>query len=328
MKKKLFACCTMAMAAAMLVPIMTSCESFNLQDEQQQEQPTGKARVKLLFVSDSQPAASAKAAAVPVFDAATRASLVANGKRLTDLYILDYNKATGKLLQVLHQTSTAADFAEPELTLDYGEHTLKVIATRSTTSALLDAASAPWAIADNLLTPVSSVTEPVVWTSDKTSDSFGGVKDLTVAVGQNEVAVIALERLVAKMVVNSTDVFPDDCSTIDATFNEYRTFNWQTMDVIDPVENQRSSDVSSLAGTTGTTLAYFVLCPKDGYTADITFTMNRKNSTTPYATITVPNVRLERNKVTTITGSFYNHSASLSLSIKDEWQQEGNDINI
>lgn len=318
----------MAMAAAMLVPIMTSCESFNLQDEQQQEQPTGKARVKLLFVSASQPAASAKAAAVPVFDAATRASLVANGKQLTDLYILDYNKTTGKLLQVLHQTSTAADFAEPELTLDYGEHTLKVIATRSTSSALLDAASAPWAIADNLLTPVSSVTEPVVWTSDKTSDSFGGVKDLTVAVGQNEVAVITLERIVAKMVVNSTDVFPDDCSTIDASFSEYRTFNWQTMDVIDPVENQRSSDVSSLAGTTGTTLAYFVLCPKDGYTTDITFTMNRKNSTTPYATITVPNVRLERNKVTTITGSYYNHSASLSLSLKDEWQQEGNDINI
>lgn len=328
MKKKLFACCTMAMAAAMLVPIMTSCESFNLQDEQQQEQPTGKARVKLLFVSASQPAASAKAAAVPVFDAATRASLVANGKQLTDLYILDYNKTTGKLLQVLHQTSTAADFAEPELTLDYGEHTLKVIATRSTSSALLDAASAPWAIADNLLTPVSSVTEPVVWTSDKTSDSFGGVKDLTVAVGQNEVAVITLERLVAKMVVNSTDVFPDDCSTIDVTFNEYRTINWQTLDVMDHVKNQRSSDVSSLAGTIGTTLAYFVLCPKDGYTADITFTMNRKNSTTPYATITVPNVRLERNKVTTITGSYFNHSASLSLSLKDEWQQEGNDINI
>ena len=328
MKKKLFACCTMAMAAAMLVPIMTSCESFNLQDEQQQEQPTGKARVKLLFVSASQPAASAKAAAVSVFDAATRASLVANGKQLTDLYILDYNKTTGKLLQVLHQTSTAADFAEPKLTLDYGEHTLKVIATRSTSSALLDAASVPWGIADNLLTPVSSVTEPVVWTSDKTSDSFGGVKDLTVAVGQNEVAVITLERLVAKMVVNSTDVFPDDCSTIDVTFNEYRTINWQTLDVMDHVKNQRSSDVSSLAGTTGTTLAYFVLCPKDGYTADITFTMNRKNSTTPYATSTVPNVRLERNKITTITGSYYNHSASLSLFLKDEWQQEGNDINI
>lgn len=327
MKKKLFVCCTMAMATAMLVPIMTSCESFNLQDEQQQEQPTGKACVKLLFVSASQPAASAKAAAVPVFDAATRASLTANGKELTDLYILDYNKTTGKLLQVLHQMSTAADFAEPELTLDYGEHTLKVIATRSTSSTLLDAASAPWAITDNLLTPVSA-TEPVVWTSDKTSDSFGAVKDLTVAVGQNEVAVITLERIVAKMVVNSTDVFPNDCSTIDAAFSEYRTFSWQTMDVIDPVKNQRSSDVSSLAGTTGTTLAYFVLCPKDGYTTDVTFTMNRKNSTTPYATITVPSVRLERNKVTTITGSYYNHSATLSLSLKDEWQQEGNDINI
>ena len=229
---------------------------------------------------------------------------------------------------MLHQTNTAADFAEPDLTLDYGEHTLKVIATRSTASTLLDATSTPFALTDNLLTPVSSTTEPVVWTSDKTSDSFGAVKDITVAVGHNAPAVIVLERLVAKMVINSTDVFPDDCSTIDAIFNEYRTINWQTLDVMDYVKIQRSSDVSSLAGTVGTTIAYFVLCPEDGYSADITFTMNRKNTPTPYATITVPNVRLERNKITTITGSFYNHSASLSLSIKDEWQQEGNDINI
>lgn len=328
MKKKLFVCCTMAMAAALLMPTMTSCESFHLQDEQQQEQPAGKAHVKLRFVSASQPSSFAKAAVAPMFDATTRASLVANGKELTDLYILDYDKATGKLLQVLHQTNTAADFAEPDLTLDYGEHTLKVIATRSTASTLLDATSTPFALTDNLLTPVSSTTEPVVWTSDKTSDSFGAVKDITVAVGQNEVAVIVLERLVAKMVINSTDVFPDDCSTIDAIFNEYRTINWQTLDVMDYVKNQRSSDVSSLAGTVGTTIAYFVLCPEDGYSADITFTMNRKNTPTPYATITVPNVRLERNKITTITGSFYNHRASLSLSIKDEWQQEGNDINI
>lgn len=154
------------------------------------------------------------------------------------------------------------------------------------------------------------------------------MKDITVAVGHNDPAVIVLERLVAKMVINSTDVFPDYCSTIDAIFNEYRTINWQTLDVMDYVKNQRSSDVSSLAGTVGTTIAYFVLCPEDGYSADITFTMNRKNNPTPYATITVPNVRLERNKITTITGSFYNHRASLSLSIKDEWQQEGNDINI
>ena len=131
MKKKLFFGCTMAMTAALLMPTMTSCESFHLNDDQQQEQPAGKAHVKLLFVSASKPSASAKAAAVPMSYAATRASLTANGKELTDIYILDYDKATGKLLQVLHQTSKAADFAEPDLTLDYGEHTLKVIATRA-----------------------------------------------------------------------------------------------------------------------------------------------------------------------------------------------------
>jgi hypothetical protein len=72
MKKKLFVCCTMAMAAALLMPTMTSCESFHLQDEQQQEQPAGKAHVKLRFVSASQPSSFAKAAVAPMFDATLR----------------------------------------------------------------------------------------------------------------------------------------------------------------------------------------------------------------------------------------------------------------
>lgn len=48
----------------------------------------------------------------------TRAALTAEGKALTDLFIFDYAKETGTLLQVLHQTSDAEDFAEPDLTLD------------------------------------------------------------------------------------------------------------------------------------------------------------------------------------------------------------------
>ena len=101
----------------------------------------------------------------------TRASLSANGKALTDLYILDYDKATGKLLQVLHQTSTATDFAEPDLTLDYGEHVLKVVATRSQEPTLWDAQKTTWQVEPNILTPVTT-TQPVMLTSTKTSDTF------------------------------------------------------------------------------------------------------------------------------------------------------------
>lgn len=257
----------------------------------------------------------------------SRATLTANGAELTDLYILDYDKKSGKLLQVLHQTSTAPDFAEPDLTLDYGDHTLKVIATRSTSPILLDASSAPWEVPSNVLTPVSGAAIPTLLSSAKTSDTFGAQRDIVVSIGEAQTVNLTLERLVARMVIQSTDVFPTDCSTFELSLQEYKSFSWQTFDVIEAENNHRSSDVSVLAGTTGTTITYYMFAPADGYTTDITFTTN-SNTGKPYSTITVPNVRLERNKTTTITGSFYNHQQWFSISINDAWSETGYDINI
>lgn len=257
----------------------------------------------------------------------SRATLTANGTELTDLFILDYEKESGKLLQVLHQTSTAPDFAEPDLTLDYGEHTLKVIATRSASPTLLDATYAPWDVPANVLTTVSGAAIPTILSSAKTSDTFGAQRDIVVSIGEAQTVEITLERLVARMIIQSTDVFPTDCSTFELSLQEYKSFSWQTFDVIEAVNNHRSSDVSVLAGTTGTTITYYMFAPADGYTTDITFTTNSKTGK-PYSTITVPNVRLERNKTTTITGSFYNHQQGVSISIDDAWDENGYDISI
>ena len=255
----------------------------------------------------------------------TRAVLSANDKELTDLYILDYDKATGKLLQVLHQTSTAADFAEPDLTLDYGEHVLKVVATRSQEPTLWDSGNNTWTVEPNILTPVTA-TQPVMLTSTKTSDTFGAEKEVSVGIGTATTVSITLDRLVAKLSVNSTDVFPDDCTTITIDFQEHKAMSWATMDVIDAVENQRISDVQHLRGTTDNTLSYFLLGPKAGYKTDITFTMNSTDA--PYATITITDVPFERNKITTITGSLYNHNQRMTMTVNDEWNSETNDITI
>ena len=256
----------------------------------------------------------------------SRAALTANGKALADIYVLDYDKATGKLLQVLHQTSTAADFAEPDLTLDYGEHVLKVVATRSQEPTLWDAGNNTWTVEPNILTPVTA-TQPVMLTSTKTSDTFGAEKEVSVGIGKATTVSIALDRLVAKLVVSSTDVFPDDCTSITLDLQEHRTLSWATMDVIDAVKNQRVSDVTSLQGTTGTVLSYFVLTPKDGYTTDVTLTTNRTEGD-PYSAITVPSVILERNKVTTISGPIYGHKQGFRVTVNDTWDNEGHDVNI
>lgn len=298
------------MAAVVAVGMaIVSCGNDN-ENFVENEQPTGKARVKVVCGMGVE----------------TRAALSANGKALTDLYILDYDKVSGKLLQVFHQTSTAADFAEPDLTLDYGEHVLKVVATRSLEPTLWDAGNITWSVEPNVLTPVTA-TQPVVLTASKTSDTFGAEKDVSVGVGKATTVSIALDRLVAKLVVNSTDAFPDDCTTVTLDLQEYKSLSWATMDVIEAVRNQRESDVSQLRGTTGTSLAYYFLTPKEGYKTDITFRTNRTEGA-PYSTITVENVPLERNKVTTITGPLYKHGQGFQMMVNDEWNSEGNDINI
>ena len=146
-------------------------------------------------------------------------------------------------------------------------------------------------------------------------------------IGTAATVSIALDRLVAKLVVSSTDVFPDDCTTITLDLQEHRTLSLATMDVIDAVDNQRVSDVTSLQGTTGTVLSYFVLAPKNGYQTDITLTTNRAEGN-PYSTITVPGLTLERNKVTTISGPIYGHGQGFQVTVNDTWVNEGHDINI
>lgn len=104
-----------AIAAVSMTVVSCSSDNENLVEN---VKPTGKAHVKVVCGMGVNMS--------PMGAPMSRAALSANGKTLTDLYILDYDKASGKLLQVLHQTSTATDFAEPDLTLDYGEHVLKV----------------------------------------------------------------------------------------------------------------------------------------------------------------------------------------------------------
>ena len=303
-----------AIAAVGMTVVSCSSDNENMVDNAQ----PGKAHVRLVCGMGM--------SVSPMQEPLTRAALSANGKALTDIYILDYDKVSGKLLQVLHQTSTAADFAEPDLTLDYGEHVLKVVATRSQEPTLWDAGNNTWTVEPNILTPVTA-TQPVMLTSAKTSDTFGAEKEVSVGIGTAATVSITLDRLVAKLVVNSTDAFPDDCTTIALDFQEHRTLSWATMDVTEAVNNQRIVDVANLRGTTGTVLSYFVLAPKDGYQTDITLTTNRTEGN-PYSTITVPGVTLERNKVTTISGPIYGHGQGFQVTVNDAWNNEGHDINI
>lgn len=321
----LFATTFLMMAACMM---NTSCSKYvdELSEAplgEQTEEAVGVEHVKLNLSTPEATLGDGTAG-----DAATRAALIANGKNMTDIYIFDYDQSSGKLLQVLHQTSSAEDFAQPDMTLAYGDHTLKVIATRSSSPTLLDADSAVWAAKDNVLMPISASPEPTILTSSKTSDSFGATKDVSVTPGKALAVNIQMERIVAKLVLDLADVIPADCSNLVMNLDEYCHFSWEDFDVIEPVKNQRTYDMTTYAGGNGLLITYFVLVPLDGYSSDITFTLGKKGSDKPYSKFTVQNVPFERNKVTTIKGKYYNHQSGVSFSLKAEWDKNGNEVNI
>lgn len=296
-------------------------------NDSQQTAVKAKAHVKLsIFPTLSVSSSAMQSRKASSSSNLTRAALTAEGKALTDLYIFDYDKETGTLLQVLHQTSDSEDFAEPDLTLDYGEHTLKVIATRSISPTLQDGEGADWIVSENVLTAVGS-SQPAVLTSTKTSDTFGAVQDITVGVGK-QTASLALDRIVAQLVVAPSDVYPADAGDITTSLDEYKAFAWQTFGVTEVVKNQRVYDASVNAGKQNRSIVYFVLVPAEGYTSDVSFLVGRKGSDKPYADILVPGVKLERNKITTISGSFYHHQKGVSVTVEDAWNSEGNDYEI
>ena len=328
-KKFLFATTFAMMAACMMMN--TSCTKYvdDAAENGGSRQVADKATVKLRFTSpegsDVSVSQSARQTSYPI----TRAELAANGKAMTDLYIFDYDKATKKLLQVLHQTADAEDFAEPSLSLDYGDHTLKVIATRSETPTLLSADGSLWSLADNTAFAMTAdAAVPAVLTSSKTSDSFGAVQDVSIGVGQNQSINIQLERIIAKLSIKNTGKFPEDCSTLRFQIDEYKQWDWQTFTAIGKVSNQRILDVTKCAGKTSAPFFYYFLVPEEGYTTDITFTADRKGSSEPYTSFTLSGITLQRNHVTMISGSFYNRQPTFSLTMNDAWGEEQTQVDF
>ena len=322
-KKFLFATTFAMMAACMMMN--SSCTKYVDEEVENggSRQVADKATVKLRFTSPEGADVSVSQSARPLTHPITRAELAANGKAMTDLYIFDYNRVSGKLLQVLHQTADAEDFAEPSLSLDYGDHTLKVIATRSEAPTLLSADGSLWSLADNTAFAMTAdAAAPAVLTSSKTSDSFGAVQDVSIGVGQNQSINIQLERIIAKLSIKNTGKFPEDCSTLRFQIDEYKQWDWQTFTAIGKVSNQRILDVTKCAGKTSAPFFYYFLVPEEGYTTDITFTADRKGSTEPYTSFTLSGITLQRNHVTMISGSFYNRQPTFSLTMNDAWGEE------
>ena len=124
----------------------------------------------------------------------TAGYLAADGKDMTDVWVLDYD-ADGRLLQQLHQTdNTAEEFGKPVLNLKYGTHQVYFIASRGV-NPVLD-------------------TDAHTITFDNVRDTFWKRYDVSVVATSNGNRAVTLDRVVTKLRLTFTDEVPATANSI------------------------------------------------------------------------------------------------------------------
>ena len=228
----------------------------------------------------------------------TRATLAE--LNLTDVYVFDY--VGGQLQATTHQTASDASFGSPSLTVDYGDHTFYFVASRGDTPTI-DGTTISWA---------------------KPSDTFWATLSLTVAPGSSITQAVSLHRVAARLRITVTDEIPATLASLSVTPTHwYYGLDYLTGEATDDRQTARTVNVpASYVGTTGQLVAsFFTISPSTQWTTDITLKATGTDNST-LSSISIKDVPMQRNHVTSYGGSILNAGRSVTLTSDDEWVED------
>ena len=228
---------------------------------------------------------------------ATRA-LDADGKSMTDVWVLDY--VGTELKQQVHQAATDADFGSPTLSLSVGAHTLYFVASRGTEPTL--------------------DTNARTLSFSKVNDTFWAAKALNVS-GTTGTQAVALDRIATKLRITFSDAIPAGAATFNITPAQWHYgFNYTTGE---PTAATASQPITvnippSCIGLTGQSVSLFGFSGSDDFTTDVVIDCQDADSHVLGAA-TVPSVQIKRNRISTLTGSLFSKTSTIGFSLNTEW---------
>ena len=231
----------------------------------------------------------------------TRGYLSADGKDMTDLWVLDY--VDNQLVQQLHQSDNEAeDFGRPTINLAYGSHHVYFVASRGAS-------------------PVLNTTDgTITWSSVR--DTFWKDYEVSVVSTSNGNRAVTLDRVVTKLMLTFTDAISNDAFSINFTpATWYYGLNYKTGEPTDATTSQTivTTLPDSYKGQSGVVLSYFSISPSDEWTSNIS--LNSKdgdNHIIGQANMT--SVPFARNRQTEYSGPLFTSGGSMSLSIDGDWE--------
>ena len=230
----------------------------------------------------------------------TRGYLAADGKEMTDLWVLDY--VGNELVQQLHQSdNTAEDFGRPSMTLAYGTHHVYFIASRGTDPTL------------------NTNNGTITWGSVR--DTFWKDYEVTVFSTSNGNRAVTLDRVVTKLSLAFTDAISADAATINMTpATWYYGLNYTTGEPTTATASQTNvmQVPAGYAGRTDVSAAYFSISPSTEWTTDIT--VNSKDADGNIIGQGVMTaVSMKRNRVTEYSGPLFTSGGAMSLLLNATW---------
>ena len=230
----------------------------------------------------------------------TRGYLAADGKDMTDLWVLDY--IGDKLVQQLHQSdNTASDFGKPVMTLAYGTHHVYFVASRGVEPTL------------------NTESGTLSWQSVR--DTFWKDYEVSVVSTSNGNRAVTLNRVVTKLNLAFTDAISTDAATINFTpATWYYGLNYKTGEPTAATTSQTNTMQvpDGYAGRTDVSASYFSISPSTEWTTDVT--VNSKDADgNIIGQGVMTSVPLKRNRVTEYSGPLFTAGGEMSLTLNGTW---------
>lgn len=226
-------------------------------------------------------------------------SLEADGKSMTDLWVLDYIGTT--LAQQIHQVSTDTDFGTPTLNLAVGDHHIYFIASRGSGATLS--------------------TENHTITFTRVLYTFYKDYTIDVTATSNGSRSVTLDRIVTKLTAIIADAIPENA----ATFNLTPASWYYGFDYIlgEPTTATTSRTItinipSSEIGVTNEHLSIFGFSSEDEWTTNLTLN-SKKADGTILGSAVIANVPLKRNRITEYTGPLFSSSGATTVCLSTDW---------
>ena len=237
----------------------------------------------------------------------TRAYLNADGKDLTDVWVLDY--MDGNLVQQLHQSdNTAEDFGQPVMNLSYGTHHVYFVASRGT-DAVLD-------------------TENHLIKFGKISDTFYKDYEVSVVSTTNGNRAVTLDRCVTRLRLTFTDAISADAATINFSPHTWY-YGWDYIAGV-PADAKTDQTVTitipdSEKGNTGVRANLFGFSTAAEWTTNVSIN-SKTSSNTIIGQASITSAPFKANRITEYSGPLFSSEGSMTLSINGTWDDSYNGV--